>query len=67
MFFELYSLKDNITLVSEKEDKLMTLKKLCPWQPHESEDLDLEIAEAVLRQRALYEKLLAFARPPIGS
>ena len=49
------------------EDKLVTLKKLCPWQPHEGEDLDLEIAEAVLKQRSLYEKLLAFARPPIGS
>jgi carboxyl-terminal processing protease len=49
------------------EDKLVTLKKLCPWQPHEGEDLDLEIAEAVLKQRALYEKLLAFAKPPIGS
>jgi carboxyl-terminal processing protease len=49
------------------EDKLVTLKKLCPWQPHEGEDLDLEIAEAVLKQRVLYEKLLAFARPPLGS
>jgi carboxyl-terminal processing protease len=49
------------------EDQLVTLKKLCPWQPHEGEDLDLEIAEAILKQRALYEKLLAFARPPIGS
>jgi carboxyl-terminal processing protease len=49
------------------EDQLMSLKKLCPWQPHEGEDLDLEIAEAVLKQRTLYEKLLAFARPPIGS
>jgi carboxyl-terminal processing protease len=49
------------------EDKLVTLKKLCSRQPHEVVDLDLEIAEAVLMQRALYEKLFAFARPPIGS
>lgn len=49
------------------ESQLKKVKKLCPWQPHEGEDLDLDVAETVLKKRALYEKFLAFAKPPTGS
>ena len=44
-----------------------TVKSLCPWQPREGKDLDLEIAESVLNQRDLYDKMLALARPSAGS
>ena len=43
------------------------LKQMCPWQPHEGEDLDLEVAEGVLGKRELYEKVLALAKPRTGS
>lgn len=43
------------------------VKSLCPWQPREGKDLDLEIAESVLNKRDLYDKMLALARPSAGS
>ena len=42
-------------------------KQMCPWRPHEGQDLDLQIAEGVLGKRELYEKVLAFAKPLTGS
>jgi len=44
-----------------------SIKALCPWQPREDKDFDLEVAEKLLGKRDLYDKALAYARPEAGS
>ena len=49
------------------EEAQAAIKALCPWQPQEGGDFDLEIAERVLERRPLYNKMLAQARTGTGS
>lgn len=51
----------------DNEAQRKAIKDLCPWQPRENSDLDLEIAERILGKRELYDKMLAHARPGAGS
>lgn len=49
------------------KDERDAVEKSCPWQPHEEGDLDLNVAEQVLGNTTLYNKIVAFARPEAGS
>ncbi len=43
------------------------VQTLCPWHPRADKDLDLAVAEELLKRRELYDRVLAFARPAAGS
>lgn len=50
----------------DDEEALDALRQTCPWQPHD-EDLDVEIAQRVIEDSALYEQgLAAFGHPALA-
>ncbi len=49
------------------ENNAKIILSLCPWRPRKGKDLDLEVAERLLTQPALYRRALELARPAAGS
>ncbi len=49
------------------ENSVKIILSLCPWRPRKGKDVDLEVAERLLAQPALYRRALELARPAAGS
>lgn len=45
---------------------LESLGKLCPWQPHQGDDIDIAVAKRILEQPELYRHALRHAAPSAG-
>ncbi|NKB58894.1 MAG: PDZ domain-containing protein [Alphaproteobacteria bacterium] len=43
-----------------------TITKLCPWQPHKGDDIDIAVARRLLERPALYKHALRLSAPAAG-
>lgn len=43
-----------------------SLGKLCPWQPHRGEDIDIAVAKRILEKQELYRHALRHSAPSAG-
>lgn len=49
------------------ENNAKIILSLCPWRPRKGKDVDLEIAERLLAEPALYLRAIELAQPAAGS
>ena len=49
------------------ENNAKIILSLCPWRPRKDKDVDLEIAERLLAEPALYLRAIELAQPAAGS